>query len=171
MAGLPRIGAPPHPSDYAGTAAFMRPHVEGFIDGKVWIHVLDPTTEDRDMVFGTGQYTVQNTPLWSGWARVQPIRNSVNAWRATNPTTTRVVQFWVDLEEQVIDLRPGLRIAVEIVATEDNNDDWLAEYQYVIVGAVNSSQAWQRTIDTQVDLENRPNYDMAAWPKPPSEEP
>jgi hypothetical protein len=171
MAGLPKIGAPPYPSNFGAVKEYMRDKVEPFIEGKAWIHIVDPTTQTvvRDWEAGTSEVTI--IPIWSGWARVQPIRNTVNSWRATNPTTTRVVQFWVEFPDDiVIDLqKAGLRIAIENLPDDDNNDPWLAEYQYVILGGLNSSQAWQRTIDTQVDLENRPNYDMSAWPKPPED--
>jgi hypothetical protein len=172
MAGLPKVGPPPHPSRFKELAAYMRPHVEAFIKGKAWIHIIDPaqTVVERDWENGTS--TVTPSILWSGWARVQPLRNTVSTWRATNPTTTRIVQFWPEdwPDEIAVDLqKAGLRIAVEDLGdADDNNDPWLAEYLYVILGGINSSQAWQRTIDAQADLENRPNYDMASWPKPPT---
>lgn len=171
MASLPRITPVPHPSQFSEMREFMRPHIERFVkptdehdNDKGWIHIIDPTQTVVATNFDTGVRTVTATPIWSGYARIQPIRNSVSTWRASNPTTTRIVQFWPDMfpNEQAIDLKPGLRIAVE----EGGNDPWLVEYQYTIVGAVNSTQAWQRTIDAQVDLENRPNFDMSAWPKP-----
>jgi hypothetical protein len=171
MGSLPKIGATPHPSRFAAMREFMRPHIEAFThpseegeNDKGWIHIIDPTQTVVTTNFDTGERTVLVTPLWSGYARIQPIRNSVSTWRATNPTTTRIVQFWPDKfpVELEIDLKPGLRIAVE----EGGNDPWLTSYQYTVVGAINSTQAWQRTIDTQVDLENRPNYDTSTWPKP-----
>lgn len=169
MASLPRVGGMPHPSDYAAMAEYMRPRVEPFYKGKAWIHIIDPTLITVQTNIKAGTRTVTGDPIWSGWSRIQPIRNTVSTWRATNPTTTRIVQFWVDFPKDIdIDLqKSGLRIAVERLDDEtDNNDPWLAQYQYVILGGINSTQAWQRTIDTQVDMENRPNYDMAAWPKP-----
>jgi hypothetical protein len=162
VASLPRFTPAPHPSRYAAVRDFMRAHVEPFTtpseDGendKGWIHIIDPTQTVVNTNFDTGERTVTVTPLWSGYARIQPIRNSVSTWRASNPTTTRIVQFWPEdwPDEQAIDLKGG-------------NDPWLTQYQYTVIGALNSTQAWQRTIDTQVDLENRPNYDMSAWPKP-----
>lgn len=167
MAGLPAIGTPPHPSDYAAVREYMEPKVKPFIQGKAWIHIIDPTLIDVYNDIPAGTTTVTGDPIWSGWARVQPLRNTVSTWRATNPTTTRIVQFWPDefpVEQQIDLAKAGLRIAIE--ALGDNNDPWLAEYQYVIVGGINSTQAWQRTLDTQVDLENRPNYAYTGWPKP-----
>lgn len=171
MGALPKIAVAPHPSHYSETREYMREQVMAFIQGdstdphddKAWIHVIDPSTITSTLNVDTGVMTVSAYPVWSGYARIQPIRNSVTTWRATNPTSTRIVQFWVDFpDRQVIDFKPGLRIAVE----RGGNDPWLTEYQYTVVGALNSTQAWQRTVDTQVDLENRPNYDMSTWPKP-----
>lgn len=169
MASLPRVTAAPHPKNFKEVQEFMRPKVMPFIepdeDGKVkgWIHLLDPTLETRVMDVKAGTYVVQNAPIHSCFARIQPIRNTVSTWRASNPTTTRMVQFWIEFPPELdIDVKPGLRIAVEVAG----NDPWLTKYQYVVLGALNSAQAWQRTIDAQVDLENRPNYDMSAWPTP-----
>lgn len=148
----------------------MRPKVRAFYAEKVWVHVIDPTDITTSLNMAAGTQTVTVSPAWSGWARVQPLRNTVSAARASNPTTTRVVQFWVDDPETVtFDFKPGLRLVVDGNVDGDNNDPELSRYLYVIVGALNSSQAWQRTIDTQVDLENRPNYDTTAWPKPPED--
>ena len=166
MASLPRVTAVPDPSDYAAVAAFMRPRIRPFVEGKEWVHLIDPTQTVTSLNKAQGTQTVTVTPVWSGWARIQPLRNTVSTWRASNPTTTRIVQFWVDDPETLqLDFRPGLRFAVDDVVTA--NDPAHSLYLYVILGGINSSQAWQRTIDTQVDLENRPNFDMAAWPKPP----
>lgn len=169
MVSLPRITAAPHPKNFREVQEFMRPKVMPFINpdanGEVkgWIHILDPQKEVRTMNVKAGNYDVENTPIWSGHARIQPMRNTVSTSRASNPTTTRIVQFWVEFPRELeIDLKPGLRIAVEI----SGNDPWLTQYQFVVLGSINSAQAWQRTIDTQTDLENRPNYDMSAWPKP-----
>lgn len=170
MGALPKITAAPHPSDFQAVAEYMRPKVRAYYEGKEWVHLIDPTTIVKGPLnMETGERTITVTPIWSGWARVQPLRNTVNAQRATNPTTTRIVQFWVDDPETVtVDFRPGLRFAVDGLV--DANDPSHVRYQYVTLGGINSSQAWQRTVDTQIDLENRPNYDMSTWPKPPVEE-
>jgi hypothetical protein len=148
----------------------MRPKVRPFYQGKAWVHLIDPTTIVRGpMDIAAGTTSISVTPVWSGWARVQPLRNTVSTWRASNPTTTRIVQFWVDDPETVtVDFKPGLRFAVD--PEIETNDPSHSQYLYVTLGGINSSQAWQRTVDTQVDLENRPNYDMTAWPKPPLDE-
>ena len=170
MPSLPKIVTPPHPTDFGGVAEFMRPKVREFYQGKAWVHLIDPTAITRGPVDITvGTVAVSVVPIWSGWARIQPLRNTVNTWRATNPTTTRIVQFWVDDPETIlVDFKPGLRFAVD--PDVETNDPSHSQYLYTVLGGINSSQAWQRTIDTQVDLENRPNYDATAWPKPPAAE-
>lgn len=143
----------------------MRPIVRPYYKGKAWVHLIDPTQTTVVRDWETGTSIVTPMIAWSGWARVQPIRNTVSTWRATNPTTTRVIQFWVEDPETLRqDYRPGLRFAVDPAV--EINDPGLYEYLYVVLGGLNSTQAWQRTIDTQADLENRPDYDMADWPKP-----
>jgi hypothetical protein len=168
MGALPKLTFAPRPDKLSAMRDFMKPHVMPFIQAEDvedigWIHIIDPTQIVTNTNIAAGTMTVDVTPIWSGYARIKPIRNSVSTWRATNPTTTRIVQFWTEFpEDQTVDLKPGLRIAVEFGGT----DPWLTEYLYTIVGAINGSASWQRTIDAQTDLENRPNYDMSAWPKP-----
>lgn len=167
MAGIPAFRGVPHPSEYGEVREFMRERVGEFIQGKAWVHIVDPMTVVTTTNITAGTMVVDATPIWSGWARIQPVRNTVGVWRATNPTETRVVQFWLEdfPDDQAVDLRSGLRIVVNAEESADLNDPWLAQYQFVIDGGINSSQAWQRTVDTRVDLEGRPNYDMSLWPR------
>lgn len=163
MPGIPSF-ASPNPTNAPAFAEWMKPAVEPWIDNQAWIHLIDPDDINTTYDPATGM-TATVEPIWSGWSRIQPIRNSVNSFRQANPTTTRIVQFWVEFpkDEDIPDFRSGLRIAVQ----NGVNDPYLELYQYIIVGSMNSSLAWQRTIDTVVDTESRPNYDMTDWPEPP----
>lgn len=165
MAEFPKI-VPFDPWDQAAVSEFMRPLIEPWFEKQAWIHILNPADRKRDdSRFDEGIITVTWEPVWSGWARVKPLRTALNSKRAVNDTTTRVVQFWVDFpkDETVGDIKPGFEIAVH----DGLNDPQLTNYQYYVTGAINGSDAWQRTIETVVDLESRPNYDFSLWPDPP----
>lgn len=153
------------PWDAPALAEFMRPFIEPWFKKQAWVHIIDPQTRVVNTDFDTGITTVELTPIWSGYARVQPLRTALNSKQPYNATTTRVVQFWIDFPKDNVepDLRPGLEIAVE----DGVNDPALERHQFVITGAINGQDAWQRTIETVVNFESRPNYNMALWPKPP----
>lgn len=153
------------PADVDAWAEFMKPHVQPWFR-QAWCAVIDPTqrTETDDPITGVTE-SVQIAPIYTGWFRVQPIRTNINVKKAIDSTTQRVVQFQtVDFPKDLMlpDLKPGLEIAV----MWGKNDPYLELYKYVITGSLNSSMAWQRTIDTTVNLESRPNWDMSSWPWP-----
>jgi len=153
-----------NPWDATAVREFMRPFVEPWFKKQAWVHIIDPLQKVVATNFETGVTTVTVTPLWSGWARVQPLRTALNSKQPYNATTTRVIQFWIDFPADGTepDLRAGLEIAVE----SGGNDPALQRHQFVLTGAINSNQAWQRTIETVVNFESRPNYDMSHWIKP-----
>lgn len=152
-------------TDADSMAEFMRPLIEPWFKQQAWVHLLNPKDRVTDTNWETGKTEALWEPVWSGWARVKPLRTALNSKRAVNDTTTRVVQFWVDFpkDSTIGDIAPGWEIAVH----DGLNDPQLRNYQYYVTGAINGSDAWQRTIETVVDLESRPNYDFSKWPEPP----
>lgn len=152
------------PWDAPAVAEFMRPFVEPWFKSQAWVHIIDPLERVIDSDIDTGATTVLVEPIWSGWARVQPLRTALNSKQPYNSTTTRVIQFWIDFPKDKVE--PDLRAGLEIVVEDGVNDPSLELYQFVLTGAINSQAAWQRTIETVVNFESRPNYDMSNWVKP-----
>lgn len=152
------------PWDAPAVAEFMRPLVEPWFKEQAWVHIVDPQERLVESNFENGITTVLVEPIWSGWARIKPLRTALNSKQPYNATTTRVVQFWIEFpkDQEEPDLRAGLEIAV----ADGVNDPALTRHQFVISGAINGSDAWQRTIETVVNFESRPNYNMTDWPKP-----
>jgi len=151
--------------DAQGYLDFMRPLLKPWIE-QAWVAIIDPLAKVvvRDSVT-EAILSVTVEPLWVGWSRVQPLRTDVTVKKAVDSTTQRTVQFWIDFpaDETIPDVRPGY----EMVVIDGGNDPYLLLNKYVVTGALNSSMAWQRTINTFVDLESRPNYDTSSWPQRP----
>lgn len=123
--------------------------------------IVDPTnkiTIGRNVTTGVSG-TVLQFPLGSGPTRIQAIKTNLTERNQTNDTTARPVQFWLDFPKDatIPDVRPGF----EMVVTNGGNDPYLVNYSYPVVGAINSSEAWQRTINTVSNLENKPKYNWA----------
>lgn len=165
MVAFPTLTTVPY-ADVDGYAELLRPLVTPWVK-QAWVAIIDPTKRTTTENAITGVISnVTVTPVFTGWARVQPLRTALNVKRAVDTTTSRTVQFWVGYtkDDTLPDIKPGF----EVVVMDGGNDPQLEEYQYVVTGSQNSSAAWQRTIETIVNLESRPDYDTSGWPQKPT---
>lgn len=103
--------------------------------------------------------------VWDGFARVQPYRREVATATTTNPTTNQTIRFQIDFSQDgaIPDIKTGWQVAVlpESLSGVPLNDPYLSVYQHVVRSALNSSLAWIRTIECQVNTEARVNYGTA----------
>lgn len=103
--------------------------------------------------------------VWHGMARVQPYRREVATATTTNPTTNQSVRFQVDFSADgaIPDIKTDWQVAVlpESLTGIELADPDLPTYVHVVRSALNSSQAWVRTIETQVNTELRVDYGVA----------
>lgn len=126
----------------------------------VYVIILDPGPN------GIYLRDKNNTAFkWDGFARVQPYRREVATATTTNPTTNQSVRFQIDFSQDGVipDIKTGWQIAVlpESLTGLPLNDPMMPLYQHVVRSALNSSLAWIRTIETQVNTEMRVNYGAA----------
>lgn len=154
-------------ADVAGYREALRPLVQPWLK-QAWIAILDPIggkTQVENALTGVIE-SVTWTPAWAGWARVKSLRNPLNLKRAIDSTETRTVQFQ-PLDYPADNTLPDIRPGWEIVVMDCEADPYMVDYQYYVLGAMNSSEAWNRTIDCQVNQETVPGYDTSGWPQPP----
>lgn len=141
--------------DFDAMAESMRPIINSWKNQGYCI-IVDPnaTIRSRDILAGTS--AVMPIPLGSGPCRIQPIKSNLTERNQTNDTDARTIQFWLDFpkDQTIPDIRPGF----EIIVTNGGNDPYLSSYQYPVIGAMNSSMAWQRTIQATVNMEAQPQY-------------
>ncbi len=101
---------------------------------------------------------------WHGMARVQPYRREVATATTTNPTTNQTVRFQIDFgaDGAIPDIKTNWQVVVlpESISGVAVPDSFLSVYQHVVRSALNSSLAWIRTIECQVNTEVRPNYQI-----------
>jgi hypothetical protein len=154
--------------DVNAYAVFMKPLLQPWLK-QAWVTIVNPLTRVTvKNTFGavTGVTVAASDLVWTGFARVQPLRTAVTVKRAIDSTTNRTTQFQlIDFPKDglVPDIKPGY----EIVVLDGNNDPLLTKYQYYVTGSENASMAWQRTVETTVNQETRPNYDITGWPVKP----
>jgi hypothetical protein len=144
--------------DFADIALSMKSIINKF-KNQAYCILFDPTMKiiDRDITAGTT--TVIQFALGSGPCRVQPFKRPLVAREQANDTRNRLFQFWLDFP--IDGTLPDMRSGLEFVVTNGGNDPYLRNYQYIIDGAENSSAAWQRTVNTSVNVESRPDYQWA----------
>ena len=129
----------------------MRKAVRQFQTAKIVI--IDPRiTEDLPVI------------VWSGMACVQPYRKDLSSPQVGNPTVVATVRFQVDFEEDgpLPDIETNFQVYVlpQELSGLDYPDVYISEYAHIVTSAMNSSLAWQRTIETTVNTESRPNYNI-----------
>ena len=134
--------------------------------------------------------------VWSGRARYQPYRKDIAVPQVTDPTTTATARFQVDFGDdgQLPEIKTGYRVWVvpadklgtqlfpgETLWPLDDlfpggesstsglayPDPYVSLYDHAVTSSMNSSMAWIRTIETIVNTEARPNYNVqyagGAW--------
>lgn len=103
--------------------------------------------------------------VWDGMARLQPYRREVATATVTQPTTNQSVRFQVDFSEDggIPDIRTDYQVVVlpESLTGIQLNDPYLPFYQHVVRSTLNSSLAWIRTIECQVNTDLRVNYSVS----------
>lgn len=124
--------------------------------------IIDPTQDVKlagSLADGPTARVIVRFPIYWGDTRIQPRRAALDSRQLVNDTSTRRVDFWFEypMDEELPDIRPGY----QIVVTNGGNDPYLELYQYMVTGAINSSMAWQRSVQTVADLERVPDYEWS----------
>lgn len=113
------------------------------------IEIFYQSTGELEYDFETGEYTSVGTRevLYTGPARVQPIRMARNVPNNASDTEMQSVRFQVSALD--IEVRPKHRIRV----LESDLNETLTRFEYIVQGVMNSSNPFETTIETQVDTE------------------
>jgi hypothetical protein len=110
----------------------------------------------------TNTWSGNATDLYTGPARIQPPTSSAtDTTQDYNPTNLQTVRVILPLGKNslagsggiVPDIRPNNRIRV----TSSPYNTTLENFIYVVVGVLNSSNAWERTLLCKADIELDPN--------------
>lgn len=110
----------------------------------------DPDTSQAVYNPATGTYTSTPTTLWTGQARVQPIRSAATRENNANDTTVQSVLISVPIDAGLtFDLRPKHRGRV---LTSPLNP-LLTKFVYVVQEVLDSSNPIERTFVFSVDQE------------------
>lgn len=124
------------------------------------VDIYNPASGDQTYNAETNSWTGTTTPLYTGPARIQPVASVTETTLEYNPTTIQNVRVILpygkntleDSDGIVPDIRPNDRLRVTSSAYNTN----LEKFIYVVIGVLNSSNAWERTLLCRVDTELDP---------------
>jgi hypothetical protein len=118
------------------------------------IQIVDPNVASGTWNEWTNQ-KVGGGPsvIWSGSARIQQLVSDRMYEVGFSQTAIRGIRVQVPLDVNQGFIRKGL----QIVVTDGGNDYELEQLQFVITSAINSSYAWGRTIEAEVDMKSVAN--------------
>lgn len=135
------------PIDFERIASEMRPIIDRWYNATV--EVVDPNTGDLSWDIATNSYSGDAaTSVWSGKARIQPVRTaSLPDGEIYNPSI-QSVRIQVPYDSTVDYIRPGMSVRV----SDAGEIHYLADLEFTIRSAVNSSYGWNTTLECDVDL-------------------
>lgn len=118
------------------------------------IQIVDPNVSDVewDVVTNT-QVSGSQTVLWSGPARIQHLTNDRVVDSGFMQTDIRGILIQIPFDVELGLLRKGL----QVIVTDGGSDPVLEQLGFVIRSSINSSYAWGRTIECDVDLKSVSN--------------
>lgn len=118
------------------------------------IQIVDPNTGDGTWDEWTNAETGgEPTVLWSGPARIQHLKAESLPEVGFSQVGIRGIRVQIPIDAAAGFIRKGL----QVVVTESGNDYALADLQFVITSAINSSYAWLRTLECEVDVKSVAN--------------
>jgi hypothetical protein len=124
------------------------------------VDIYNPASGGQEYDAESNTWTGTTTPLYTGPARIQPVASVTETTLEYNPTTIQNVRVILpygkntleDSEGVVPDIRPNDRLRVTSSPYNTN----LEKFIYVVIGVLNSSNAWERTLLCRVDTELDP---------------
>jgi len=138
--------------DFAKIAVEMRAITARWYNAEV--QIIDPNLRNQTWDIATNEFT--NDPkavVWSGKARVQPIRQASTPDNGVAQGAIQGVRVQAPYDSSLPLIRKGLQVRV----TDGGQDAVLESIQFVVRSAINSSYGWNRTIECDVDVKSVSN--------------
>ena len=115
------------------------------------IQIVDPNVEEVEWdVYTNTQSGGTKTVLWSGPARVQHLKSDSMPTVGFSQTDIRGIRIQLPYDAELGLIRKGL----QVIVTDGGSDPILEQLGFVISSSINSSYAWSRTIECEVDLKS-----------------
>lgn len=138
--------------DFAAISAEMGKTMLSWMNATV--QIIDPNVEDTEWDPFTNEYIGGTaTVLWQGPARIQHLAATGTPDVGYSELGIRGIRLQVPMDPELGFVRKGL----QVIVTDGGSDVELEQLQFVIKSAINSSYAWVRTIECEVDVKSVAN--------------
>ena len=135
--------------DFHKIAVEMRSVVEGWYNAQV--EVIDTNLREQTWDMATNTYgATTETIVWSGKARIQPVRSSSTPQLEVTQGSIQGVMVQVPYDATLGLVRKGMQVRV----TSGGEDAVLEDLILVVRSAINSSYGWNRTIECDADVKS-----------------
>ena len=137
------------PIDFAKIATEMRDIVARWYNATV--EVVDPNIRDQVWDLATNTFSGSSqTTIWTGKARVQPLRASSEPNIGVGEGSIRGARIQVPYDATVSLIEKGFQVRI----TDGGENHVLENLQFVVTSAINSSYGWNTTIECEVDAKS-----------------
>jgi hypothetical protein len=135
--------------DFAKIAGEMRGTVARWYNAEV--EIIDPNIREQDWDEFTNEFIGNpETIIWSGSARVQPIKIEKTPDMEIMQGGVKGVRVQIPYDANLPLIRKGLQVRV----TDGGEDAVLENLVFLVRSSVNSSYGWNRTIECDVDVKS-----------------
>lgn len=115
------------------------------------VQIVDPNTGDAIWdPFTNTETGGEPTVLWQGPARIQHLKSETLPDVGFSQTSIRGIRVQIPLDPELGFIRKGL----QVIVMDGGSDPQLEQLQFVITSAINSSYAWIRTLECEVDVKS-----------------
>jgi hypothetical protein len=118
------------------------------------IQIVDPNVGESDWdPFTNTETGGEPSVIWQGPARIQHLAVAAQLEVGYDATSVRRIRLQLPMDPELGFVRKGL----QVIVIDGGSDTELEQLQFIVTGAVNSSYAWNRTIECEVDLKSIAN--------------
>ena len=137
------------PIDFASIAMEMRAAVARWYNAQ--IEIIDTNIREQEWDEFTNDYISNSeTVIWSGSARVQPIKTERLPDMDIMQCAVRGVRIQVPYDANLSLIREGMQVRI----TDGGEDVVLENLILTVRSAINSSYGWNRTIECDADVKS-----------------
>lgn len=138
--------------NFAAISTEMRATMLPWMNGT--IQIVDPNIGEQEWNAFTNEYSTDTTQvLWQGPARIQHLQSTSMPYVGMSEVGIRGIRLQVPMNVELGFVRKGL----QVIVIDGGSDPELEQLQFVVKSSINSSYAWGKTIDCEVDVKSVAN--------------
>lgn len=138
--------------DFAAISTEMRSTMLPWMNGTV--QIVDPNIGEQEWNAFTNEYSTDTAQvLWQGPARIQHLNSTQTPYVGMSQVSIRGIRLQIPMDTDLGFVRKGL----QVIVIDGGSDPELEQLQFVVTSSINSSYAWGKTIECEVDVKSVAN--------------